>query len=66
MAQSGGVVVRRDPAGIARCVATSVAALGNKLRKYIRAYSKSAKPFRWIYTNPKRRITANKIAGTAY
>jgi transposase len=47
-------------------VFTSVADLGKKLRKYIRAYSKSAKPFRWTYTDPKRRITPNKIAGTAY
>lgn len=31
---------------IARGVFTLVADLGNKLRKYIRAYSKSAKPFR--------------------
>jgi hypothetical protein len=43
-----------------------LADLGNKLRKYIRAYSKSAKPFRWTYTDPSRRIIANKIAGTAY
>jgi len=37
-----------------------------KLRKYIRAYSKSAKPFRWSYTDPTRRIRSNKIGGTAY
>jgi hypothetical protein len=35
------------------------------LRKYIRVYSKSAKPFRCSCTDPKR-ITPNKIAGTAY
>jgi transposase len=52
-------VIRRD-------VFTSVADLGNKLRKYIRAYSKSAKPFRWTYTDLTRRIRANRIAGTAY
>jgi hypothetical protein len=51
---------------IARGVFTSVADLGNKLRRYIRHYSKTAKPFRWTYTDPKRRIIANKIAGTAY
>src|SRR5437899_2755086 len=51
---------------IARGVFTSVADLGKKLRKYIRAYSKSARPFRWTYTDLKRRITPNKIAGTAY
>jgi hypothetical protein len=53
--------IQRDV--IARGVFTSVADLGNKLRKYIRAYSQSAKPFRWTYTDPKRRITPNKIAG---
>jgi len=33
---------------------------------HIRAYSKSAKPFRWTYTDPSRRIVPNKIAGTSY
>src|SRR6202521_5726328 len=56
--------IQRDV--IRRVVFTSVADLGNKLRKYIRAYSKSAKPFRWTYTDPTRRIRSNKIAGTAY
>ena len=56
--------IQRDV--IRRGVFTSVADLGQKLRKYIRAYSKSAKPFRWSYTDPTRRISSNKIAGTAY
>ncbi len=56
--------IQRDV--IRRGVFTSVSDLGNKLRKYIRAYSKSAKPFRWTYTDPTRRIRPNKIAGTAY
>src|SRR5215475_514023 len=56
--------IQRDV--IRRGVFTSVADLGNKLRKYIRAYSKSAKPFRWTYTDPTRRIIPNKIAGTSY
>ncbi len=56
--------IQRDV--IRRGVFTSIADLGNKLRRYIRAYSKSAKPFRWTYTDPRRRIVANKIAGTAY
>jgi hypothetical protein len=47
-------------------VFTSVADLGIKRRKYIRTSCKTAKPFRWTYTDPKRRIAANKIAGTAY
>ena len=41
---------------IARGVLTSVADLARKLRKYIRAYAHSAKPFRWTYTDPKRTI----------
>jgi transposase len=56
--------IQRDV--IRRGVFTSVADLGNKLRKYIRAYSKSAKPFRWTYTDPTRRIRPNNITGTAY
>lgn len=41
---------------IARGVFASVADLARKLRKYIRAYGKSAKPFRWTYTDQNRRI----------
>ena len=58
------VQVQRDPR-LPLPVAT-VADLGKKLRRYIRAYSKSAKPFCWTYTDPTRRIRPNKIAGTAY
>jgi transposase len=46
--------IQRDV--ISRGVFSSVADLARKLRKYIRAYRKSAKPFRWIYTDPTRRI----------
>jgi transposase len=56
--------IQRDV--IRRGVFTSVADLGRKLRKYIRAYSRSARPFRWTYTDPSRRIRPNKITGTAY
>ena len=41
---------------IARGVFTSVTDLARKLHKYIRAYGKSAKPFRWTYTDTARRI----------
>lgn len=41
---------------IARGVFTSVADLSRKLMKYIRAYTKSAKPFNWTYTDVRRRI----------
>jgi len=56
--------IQRDV--IARGVFTSVADLARKLRKYIRAYAKSAKPFRWTYTDPRRRISTYEITGTAY
>jgi transposase len=48
---------------LARGVFTSVADLARKIRKYIRAYATSARPFRWTYTNVRRRI-GNVIAGT--
>ena len=41
---------------IARGVFTSVKDLSRKLLRYIRAYSKSAKPFRWKYSDPTNRI----------
>lgn len=41
---------------IARGVFTSVADLRRKLMRYIRLYNRSAKPFRWTYSNVKRRI----------
>lgn len=46
--------IQRDV--ITRGVFTSVSDLARKLRKYIRAYAKSAKPFRWTYTDPARGI----------
>lgn len=45
---------------IARGVFTSVADLSRKLLKYIRLYAKSARPFRWTYTDPSRRIRVTK------
>jgi transposase len=41
---------------IARGIFTSVRDLARKLMRYVRAYSKNAKPFRWKYSNPKKRI----------
>ena len=41
---------------IARGVFTSVADLSRKLMKYVRLYAKSARPFRWTYTDVSRRI----------
>lgn len=52
---------------IARGVFTSVTDLARKLRKYIRAYGKTAKPFRWTYTEARRRIQTRRyvMTGTA-
>lgn len=51
---------------IARGVFTSVSDLRHKLIRYIRAYAKCARPIRWTYTDPKKRISAKRIAGTAH
>lgn len=51
---------------IARGVFTSVADLGRKLMKYIRAYATSARPVRWTYADPKRRIPAKSLTGTVH
>lgn len=50
--------IQRDV--IDRGIFTSVADLSRKLRKYIRAYARSAKPFRWTYTDPKHRIKVSE------
>jgi len=41
---------------IARGIFTSVTDLRRKLMRYIRQYNKTAKPFRWSYADPTRRI----------
>jgi transposase len=41
---------------IARGIFTSVRDLSRKLLRYIRAYSKTARPFKWKYSDPRRRI----------
>jgi transposase len=43
---------------IARGVFTSVRDLARKLMRYIRAYSKTARPFNWKYSNVHHRVTA--------
>ena len=45
---------------IARGVFTSVADLSRKLLKYIRAYAKSARPFRWTYADVRKHIVVPK------
>ena len=49
---------------VARGVFTSVADLRRKLIKYIRAYTTSARPICWTYTDPKKRIGAKPITGS--
>ncbi len=52
---------------IARGVFTSTTDLARKLRRYINAHSKDAKPFRWKYSKPSRRIRhAKSISRTAH
>lgn len=41
---------------IARGVFTSVRDLARKLTRYIRAYSKTARPFQWKYSDVRRRV----------
>lgn len=41
---------------IARGIFTSVKDLSRKLMRYIRAYSKTARPFKWKYSDVRRRI----------
>ncbi len=41
---------------ITRGIFTSTTDLARQLRRYINAYSKDAKPFKWKYSNSKRRI----------
>jgi transposase len=41
---------------LARGIFTSVADLARKIRKYIRAYAKVARPFRWSFSDPTRRL----------
>lgn len=52
--------VQRDV--IARGIFTSTADLARKLRRYINAYSKDAKPIRWKYSNTSRRIRHGKTS----
>ena len=51
--------VQRDV--LARGIFTSTADLARKLRRYIKAYAKQAKPFRWKYDNPARRIGHGRL-----
>lgn len=47
-------------------VFTSVSDLARKLRRYINAYSASARPIHWKYSDPERRIRSNEINATGH
>ena len=52
--------VQRDV--LSRGIFTSTADLARKLRRYIDAYSKRARPFRWKYAHPAQRITHGELS----
>jgi hypothetical protein len=47
---------------IAGGIFTSVKDLARKLRRYINAYAVKAKPIRWRYSDPTRRIRSNIVS----
>jgi transposase len=52
---------------IARGVFTSVGDLSRKLMRYIRHYNDRAKPIKWTYTDPSRRIATDLVSsGTGH
>jgi transposase len=51
---------------IARGIFTSVKDLARKLRRYINAYSAHAKPIRWKYSDPSRRIHGKHLTATGH
>jgi transposase len=51
---------------IARGVFTSVGDLARKIRRYINAYTANAKPIRWKYSDPTRRIRSNEFTATGH
>jgi transposase len=50
---------------IARGVFTSVPDLAGKLRRYINAYSVNARPIKWKYSDPTRRVRSNGLSATS-
>src|SRR5258705_11831311 len=51
---------------IARGIFTSVSDLARKLRRYINAYSANARPIRWKYSDPTRRVPSNALIATGH
>jgi transposase len=56
--------VERDV--IARGIFTSLQDLARKLRRSINAYSANAKPIRWKYSDPTRRIRSNVVSAICH
>ncbi|MCA1695137.1 MAG: IS630 family transposase, partial [Actinobacteria bacterium] len=56
--------IQRDV--ITRGVFTSATDLNRKLMRYIREHNKTAKPIKWKYSDPTRRIRANHSAVTVH
>src|ERR1700726_2386685 len=51
---------------IARGIFTSVTDLARKLKRYINAYSANARPIRWKYSDPSRRLRSNELTATGH
>jgi transposase len=51
---------------LARGIFTSVPDLARQIRRYIRHYNDVAKPIRWSYCDPSRRITGSTSASTGH
>src|SRR5436189_4487960 len=51
---------------LARGIFTSVANLARQIRRYIRHYNDVAKPIRWSYRDPTRRITGSTSVSTGH
>ena len=51
---------------LARGIFTSVKDLARQIRRYIRHYNDVAKPIRWKYADPTRRITGSTSVRTGH
>jgi transposase len=51
---------------IARGIFTSIPDRARKLRRYINAYSANARPIRWQYSDPSRRLRTNEFTATVH
>ena len=51
---------------LARGIFTSVPNLARQIRRYIRHYNHVAKPIRWSYRDPARRITGSTSVSTGH